>query len=551
MSDDGHQKCDSVQIAAHVAEEAEETLNRRYRMICEMGQVVTSEMNLEALFDLIMEQTTSIIACEQASVFLYNPDSEQLCSLASTDLKANTLKIPTHCGIAGWVFTSRTPLVVNDPYSDPRFFPGADKINGFLTRNILCAPLVNHGKRCIGTLQALNKSAGEFNESDLELLKAASYYVTIALENARLYEELKALDKAKERVINHLSHEIRTPLSIIGFVLNHIADRVDRQDLAKVKKTLALGERNLKRLKVLQNQIDDILRCRIIESGDCNSNACGTISSPFGEDGDFRNKTYPESSQYVPGQLSVLKKGEEFYAEAIEVNGFLQEICRRAMSSVGNREICLIQNFDADAYINIDRQVLEKVCSGLLKNAIENTPDEGTVEVAVEKRKHETRVTFTDHGVGITSTNQRMIFGGFFHTQPTNLYASKKPYAFNAGGTGADLLRIKSFSKRLGFEVEFSSRRCPFLPRDRDICQGKISNCCFVKSNAECFSNSGSTFIVRFPGQFHSMVVSSFKSHLPITLQCSRHVRYPEGKILMKRLARFGVMEVTGGEDGN
>ncbi len=474
-----------------------------------MGQVVTSEMNLEALFDLMMEGTTSIIDCEQASVFMYNPGSGQLCTLASTYLKANTASISPDCGITGWVFTSGTPLIINDPSSDPRFFPGIDKINHFKTRNILCTPLVNCKKRCIGTLQALNKKTGEFKECDLELLKASSHYVTIALEKARLYEGFKVLDKAKERAINHLSHEIRTPLSIIGFVLSHVADKVDRRDLAKVKKALSMGERNLKRLKVLQEQTEDILRCQRLESGECKRNAYETISSPFEKNDVFKNKADPEPSQYMPDRLSVLKKGEIFNAEVIEVNGFLQKICRRLMSSVENREICLIQNFDEDAFINIDRRVLKKVCSGLIKNAIENTPDEGTVEVTVEKRMHETRITVADHGVGITSTNQRVIFGGFFHTQPTNLYASKKPYEFNAGGTGADLLRIKSFSKRLGFEVEFSSRRCPFLPRDIDFCQGKISNCCFVKSKAECFTNSGSIFIVRFPAQLHSKVVSS------------------------------------------
>jgi signal transduction histidine kinase len=166
---------------------------------------------------------------------------------------------------------------------------------------------------------------------------------------------------------------------------------------------------------------------------------------------------------------------------------------------VDRRGLCLIQTLDEDAVIRSDWNVLNKVCTGLLKNAIENTPDEGTIEVTVEKYDEETRITFTDHGVGITAANRKMIFGGFFHTQPTDLYSSKKPYDFNAGGTGADLLRIKSFSSRLGFKVEFFSRRCPFLPRGKDFCPGKISECRFIESKAECLSNGGSTFVVRFP----------------------------------------------------
>ncbi|MGA9539417.1 MAG: hypothetical protein WBR24_26220, partial [Desulfobacterales bacterium] len=62
-------------------------LIHRYRMICELGQMVTSEMNLESLFDLVMRQTASIMASERASVFLYDKDNDLLWSHASTDLK--------------------------------------------------------------------------------------------------------------------------------------------------------------------------------------------------------------------------------------------------------------------------------------------------------------------------------------------------------------------------------------------------------------------------------------------------------------------------------
>ena len=523
MPDDNslYQELEPAPIASKVFGSTEENLNRQYKMICEMGQLVTSEMNHEALFDLIMEQITSIIGCEQASVLLYDPDSGQLFPCASTDLKANVVSMSPHCSITGWVYTSGTPLIINDPYTDPRFLPGVDKINGFRTGNILSTPLVNRRKHRIGTLQALNKRDGRFSESDLELLKAASYYVTIALENARLYEELKTLDKAKERVINHLSHEIRTPLSIIGFVLKHIAGKVTPGELSKVKKTLRLGERNLKRLRALQDQIDDIVRCRKITSDDWNPDDGRTIYSNFEEDINFKDELYPEPSQYMPDRLIASHEGKEFIDEVIDLPVFMKEICRRAVASASNRDICLIQKVDINAFIITDRQVLEKVCIGLLKNAIENTPDEGTIEVTVEKREDETRISFTDHGVGITNANQKMIFGGFFHTLPTELYASKKPYAFNAGGTGADLLRIKSFSKRLGFEVEFSSRRCPFLPRDRDLCEGKISHCRFVKSGAECFLKGGSTFVVRFPDRSYSKATALCKSHLPNALVCS------------------------------
>jgi len=193
-------------------------------------------------------------------------------------------------------------------------------------------------------------------------------------------------------------------------------------------------------------------------------------------------------------RLRSLEKWKALEGEAIQLTPFLQTVCERAKAGMNDRKLCVIQEFDENAELRIDRGVLEKVCTGLLRNAIENTPDDGMVEVSIKQGENETLVTITDHGVGITPTNQEMIFSGFFHTQSTAFYASKSPYAFNAGGTGADLLRIKSFAKRLGFEVTFSSTRCPFLPRDEDVCPGKIAECRFVSSPQECLASGGSSF---------------------------------------------------------
>lgn len=475
-----------------------EEMVARYKMICELGQLVTSEMNLEALFDLIIRQTTRIMACEKASVFLFDPLHEQLWSWVSTDLKRNSIRISKGCGVAGWVFCSRTALILNDPYQDPRFFPGVDTRTGFRTRNILCIPLINRQQAAIGTLQALNKLEGVFTEQDRELLTAASYYMTIALENARLYEELKALDKAKERVIHHLSHEIRTPLSILGSVLSRLKKGLRAGEAANLENTILRGERNLGRLLSIQEKIDDILRCRDI-AGELAPNVYQLAVNLLGEVLDEAEESHPELVQRLTDRLAAVDRRREIAAEVIELEPLVRAVCDKAETSIQDRELCIMRQLDGEAEILTDRRILESVCEGLLKNAIENTPDEGVVEVSTERRGDEIRITFTDHGVGITPANQALIFSGFFHTQPTMRYASKKPYEFNAGGAGADLLRIKSFASRLGFRVEFTSRRCPFLPSDEDCCPGRITACTFVQTGNECLANSGSTFVVRFP----------------------------------------------------
>ena len=134
----------------------------RQKMLFELGQIITSEVNLDALFNLIMEQANKVMNAETSSVFIFDSKNEQLWSMVSTDLKRNEIRFPSSYGVAGWVFQNKRPLIINDPYKDSRFFPDVDKETGSQTRNILCIPLINRKQECIGTLQTLNKKEKDF-----------------------------------------------------------------------------------------------------------------------------------------------------------------------------------------------------------------------------------------------------------------------------------------------------------------------------------------------------------------------------------------------------
>ena len=104
-----------------------------------------------------------------------------------------------------------------------------------------------------------------------------------------------------------------------------------------------------------------------------------------------------------------------------------------------------------------------------------------------------------DYGVGITEDAQRRIFEGFFSTQDTMAYSTKKPFDFNAGGKGADLLRMKIFSERYNFKIDMVSTRCRFLVKDTDVCPGRISQCPFCSKIENCHESGGTTFTIYFP----------------------------------------------------
>jgi hypothetical protein len=78
-------------------------------------------------------------------------------------------------------------------------------------------------------------------------------------------------------------------------------------------------------------------------------------------------------------------------------------------------------------------------------------------------------------------------------------YSSKRPFDFYAGGKGADLLRMKIFAERYNFRIEMGSSRCRYIPRDSDLCPGRISECKFCQERTDCFGSGGTAFKVFFP----------------------------------------------------
>jgi two-component system phosphate regulon sensor histidine kinase PhoR len=103
-----------------------------------------------------------------------------------------------------------------------------------------------------------------------------------------------------------------------------------------------------------------------------------------------------------------------------------------------------------------------------------------------------------DNGVGVPPGDRDFILEGFHHTQPTDSYATKKPFDFNAGGKGLELMRLKIYSEDGWFDIAFDSRRCRFLPTNVIQCPGRISLCNDAGNLEDCRRAGGTTFSVRF-----------------------------------------------------
>ena len=314
--------------------------------------------------------------------------------------------------------------------------------------------------------------------------------------------ELRAFDLAKERIINHLAHELKTPLSIIVSVLGQFEKKLEEASVAGMEKTLARGQRNVQRLLDLQSKIQDIIEQRLVQEKGQLLYLIKIATSIVAEelaDGQLDKNQKHEIIKRISDRFESLFSCEENELEQIHLDKCLHDICDEALRCIHGRSLRLCRNIEPGIVLSMDKNVLNKIFSGLVKNAIENTPDGGRIEVTAQSSHDGTWVHVRDYGIGIVGENQKNIFAGFFHTQDTNLYSTKRPYEFNAGGAGADLLRIKVFSERYGFNIKLESSRCKFRPTDKDACAGQISTCPFIIDERDCLSSGGTTVSLHFP----------------------------------------------------
>jgi light-regulated signal transduction histidine kinase (bacteriophytochrome) len=184
------------------------------------------------------------------------------------------------------------------------------------------------------------------------------------------------------------------------------------------------------------------------------------------------------------------------------INIFLNQFVRHRLvyldKSFSHRKIDIISRLELVPAIRLPVYVLEKAIDGLIKNAVENTPDGGKIEVIVRKKGSDALLIVSDYGVGIAEKYKKRIFEGFFAIQDTLAYSSRQPFDFNAGGKGADLLRMKIFSEQYDFKIDMNSSRCKYIPQTGDVCPGKIKECSDCTKPEDCYSSGGTNFSIHF-----------------------------------------------------
>jgi phosphoserine phosphatase RsbU/P len=185
------------------AERSHAELHKLNELI-EATKSLNSSLDLDELLDIILETALGLVHGDRGTVYLMNEEKSEIWTRVARGLnhdERSIIRLPLGKGIAGYVAATGDSINIPDAYLDARFDPGFDRVTGYRTQSILCAPMRNRKGSIVGVFQILNKRNGVFTEEDTTILEALSVHAAIAIENARLV----AQEKEKIRIERDLA----------------------------------------------------------------------------------------------------------------------------------------------------------------------------------------------------------------------------------------------------------------------------------------------------------------------------------------------------------
>jgi signal transduction histidine kinase/CheY-like chemotaxis protein len=402
------------------------------RALYEIGQEITARVVLQPTLSLIVERARDLLQAEVSRLALRDDDGESFAVQAHSGPVTDThpeIRFRPGEGVVGRVIATGDAIIVRDyprEYPDSPFL-GVIQEAGL--RSYVAVPLRAHGA-VIGVLYVISYAPDKFSDDDKQLLSALADQASIAIENARLYEQVRRhaeeleakvevrtreLQEANRRLqdasrhksefLANMSHELRTPLNaIIGFtrlVMRRSKEALPQKQYENLEKILISGDH-------LLALINDILDLSKIEAG--------------------RMEVRPAAFGLPP---------------------LVDECLRTLEPMVKSERLRLVKDIEAAVPpLYTDRDKLKQILMNLLSNAVKFT-EAGTVTVSARGERTGVAIQVADTGIGIPEDSLQLIFEEFrqLDSSPTRRY----------GGTGLGLSISRHFARLLGGDITVTS----------------------------------------------------------------------------------------------
>ena len=198
--------------------------NEELNLLYDVSKSLHSIRDLEKMLQSILREITKVVAIEGASIALHDADNKEFYFIRTVEEQygaapgeRDRMGFPDDYGVAGWVLRENRSVIISDVSGDERFTDTLDIQHDFITRSMICVPL-NTRKGFIGVLYALNKKSGEFDQKDLKLIDILSGTVAVAIENAKIYGEIRQYTHSLEKENVRLKSEIQQHFNLQGMV---------------------------------------------------------------------------------------------------------------------------------------------------------------------------------------------------------------------------------------------------------------------------------------------------------------------------------------------
>ncbi|HEY9071774.1 MAG TPA: GAF domain-containing protein [Candidatus Ozemobacteraceae bacterium] len=192
---------------------------RERNTLLEINEEIGRQLELGPLIQAIVYRITEVLDADRSSLFLIDHKTQELWSKVAQGIAFSEIRFPVSVGIAGLVARTGETLNIEDVYQHPLFNPSIDKQTGYRTRTMLCMPINNREQRIIGVVQVINKRNGAFTAGDISRLGTLGRMLSLPLENAMLYENVKTSQRKIEALLN---------------VANALSSSIDLRDLIQV-----------------------------------------------------------------------------------------------------------------------------------------------------------------------------------------------------------------------------------------------------------------------------------------------------------------------------